>query len=152
MDDEEISNKEDKNNINYDEDDWNDIDDNKPSLTEEDKKFNNINKKENFEILKKKRNKSLDKTDIEYDSKRKEIINFCPNLIELKNDDFKIIKNTLNENIIPKNNNKCIIVNKNISSNENEDNLEKFEYSSSEEEIIKLQQIEDKISLNIIII
>jgi len=65
MDDEEISNNEDKNNINYDEDDWNDIDDNKPSLTEADKKYNNINKKENFEILKKKRNKSLDKTDIE---------------------------------------------------------------------------------------
>ena len=84
MDDEEISNKKNKKNINYDEDDWNDIDDNKPSLTEANKKFNNINKKENFEILKKKRNKSLDKTDIEYDFKRKELINFCPNLIELK--------------------------------------------------------------------
>jgi len=144
------SNKKDKKKLNYDEDNWNDIDDNKQSFTKKNKKLNTINKnkKENFEILKKKRNKSTNKTEIEYDTKRKKLIGFCPKLDDLKNDDFKNIKNISKESIIPKINNKeydnkCIKVNKNISSNNNKDNIEK---SSSEEEFISLLQIDKKIS------
>ena len=102
------SNKKDKKKLNYDEDNWNDIDGNKQSFTEKNKKLNTINKnkKEYFEIFKKKKNKSINKTEIEYDTKRQKLIGFFTKLYDLKNDDFKNIKNISKENIIPKINNK----------------------------------------------
>ena len=73
-------------NIEYDEDDFDDIDDDRPTLIQIDKKITKMKRKENDEIMKKKRKRIKDKTDITYDSNKKQLTDcFCSNLNKSNN-------------------------------------------------------------------
>ena len=74
-------------NIDYDEDDFDEIKYDKPILIKKiDKKLEKMKKKEKDEIMKKKRKRIKDKTDITYDSNKKQLIDcFCSNLNKSNN-------------------------------------------------------------------
>ena len=79
----ESDDSEDQNEID-DSDDYSDIDSDRPNLLQINKKTDKMKKEEETKLLEKKLSRNKNDTDIQYDAKKKKIINsFVPNLEEL---------------------------------------------------------------------
>ena len=81
----EHSNSQEKEEENDNIDDYEDIDEDRPTLIKMEKKFKNKKKEEDIKIMQKKRKRNNCITDIEYDANKKKLINcYCPNQEELE--------------------------------------------------------------------
>ena len=158
---------EDRNDID-DSDDYSDIDSDRPNLLQINKKIDKMKKEEETKLLEKKHSRNKNDTDIQYDAKKKKIINsFIPNLEELNEflsqcsikeinlDDIeKEIKNIQKEKIfdpdsfIEKNygNNEINLIKNNLSIEDLGSKFEKIDINNQKEE--ELLQSEEYINYN----
>ena len=151
-----------------DSDDYSDIDSDRPNLLQINKKIDKMKKEEETKLLEKKHSRNKNDTDIQYDAKKKKIINsFVPNLEELNEflnkctikeinlDDIeKEIKNIQEEKIfdpdsfIEKNygNNEINLIKNNLSIEDLGSKYEKIDINNQKEE--ELLQSEEYINNN----
>ena len=151
-----------------DSDDYSDIDSDRPNLLQINKKIDKMKKEEETKLLEKKHSRNKNDTDIQYDAKKKKIINsFVPNLEELNEflnkctikeinlDDIeKEIKNIQEEKIfdpdsfMEKNygNNEINLIKNNLSIEDLGSKFEKIDINNQKEE--ELLQSEEYINNN----
>ena len=101
MSDDDNSNNNSDNFQENEEEEYIEMDEDRPTLIQIDRKLAKERKEEDLKALKKKRLRTDNKTDIQYDANKKQLINaFCPNIDELNDFLSKCEIREINENEI----------------------------------------------------